>query len=285
MKSNFLSISTLVLGTIIFSNCQPQNPAVIENVDTVWYMTDEYEKAIPKATELWGPVPPVVTPGEGTTPPSDAIVLFDGTDFSEWEKSVIKFGKMSEVPNYIDSIHMSGGPIGWEMGDGFMRVVPKAGYIKTKRTFQDFQLHIEWSNPADTLKEGQDRGNSGIFLQSLYEVQVLNSYQHQTYANGQAGAIYKQIPPLVNASKPPGTWQVYDIIYTAPRFGENGRLILPVRITVIHNGVLIQNNVSPIGPTIYRGVAGYMPHPLKMPIVLQDHSERVRYRNIWIREL
>jgi hypothetical protein len=220
----------------------------------------------PESTELWEPVPPIVTPGEGTTAPSDAIILFDGKNLNEWTNDK---GEAAE----------------WTLADGCVTVKPGSGSILTRRGFGDCQLHIEWRAPAEVIGESQGRGNSGIFLQNRYEVQVLDCYNNVTYANGQTGSIYKQSIPLVNACKKPGEWQVYDIIYTAPRFSENGRVAVPARITVLHNGVLIQNNVEIRGTTEYIGMPQYIPHSMREPLSLQDHSNPVSYRNIWIREL
>ena len=220
----------------------------------------------PESTELYQPVPAKVTPGEGTVAPSDAIVLFDGTSLSEWT-------------------NQKGEAAGWTVADGCMTVEPGTGIILTKRGFGDCQLHIEWRSPVEVKGEGQGRGNSGIFLQNRYELQVLDSYESKTYTNGQAGSIYKQSIPLVNACKKPGEWQVYDIIYLAPRFSENGRVAVPARITVLNNGVLIQNNVEIRGTTPYIGLPEYIAHGMKEPISLQDHGNLVSYRNIWIREL
>jgi hypothetical protein len=221
----------------------------------------------PKLTEIWEPKVPVVTPGKtNADAPSDAIVLFDGKDFSKWQSA-------------------NGGKVNWTITDGTMTVVPGADSIKTKQAFGDCQLHIEWRTPAEVKGEGQGRGNSGIFLMGRYELQVLDSYNNTTYSNGQAGSIYKQRLPLVNASRPPGEWQTYDIIFTAPVFYEDGRLKSAARITVFHNGVLVQNNVEIWGNTQYIGVANYEKHPDKWPLALQDHGDLVSYRNIWIREL
>lgn len=220
----------------------------------------------PKATEVWEPVPRVVTPGSTTnTAPSDAIVLFDGSNTNEWA-------------------HQDGTAVKWTLADNAMTVVRGTGGIQTKRTFGDCQLHIEWRTPAEIVGEGQGRGNSGIFLQSRYEVQVLDNFENKTYSNGQAGSIYKQSIPLVNACRPPGEWQTYDIIYTAPRFNEDGIKVASAYITVLQNGVLIQNNTEIKGPTTFIGLPEYSKHG-KAPIMLQDHSNPVSYRNIWIREL
>jgi hypothetical protein len=220
----------------------------------------------PKTTELWEPVPPKVIPGENGTPPSDAIILFDGNDSSKFES-------------------VNGGEVKWKVENGYMTVVPGTGSIKTKQGFGDCQLHIEWRTPEFDDDEGQGKGNSGIMLMGKYELQVLDSYENKTYANGQAASIYKQHIPLVNACKNSGEWQIYDIIFTAPKFGREGRMISPARITVLHNGVLVQNNVSLLGTTKYIGLPVYKEHGDKEPLILQNHTDLVSYRNIWIREL
>ena len=225
----------------------------------------------PEMTEIWNPEVKIITPGK--TPvdaPSDAIILFDGTNLSkEWIKN-----------------DETGEPA-WKVSEGCVTVVKGTGEIKTKRNFTDFQLHIEWKSPENVIGDGQGRGNSGVYLQGLYEVQVLDSYNNTTYKQGQAGALYKQYAPLVNASRKPGEWQSYDIIYTAPRFGKDTTTYFtPPRVTVLHNGVLIQNNVSLRGPTLYIGIPEYSVKPHgAMPLVLQDHGNPVAFRNIWIREL
>ena len=188
----------------------------------------------PKLTEVWTPVPEVIAPGEGSKSPSDATVLFDGTNLDEWTNE-------------------KGGPAGWDVRDGILTVTPGTGVIKTVKRFADCQLHIEWRTPEKIKGEGQGRGNSGVFLQERYEVQVLDSYQNPTYANGQAGSIYKQHIPLVNASRAPGQWQSYDIVYTAPRFSADSAVKTPAFITVFHNGVLVQNHVEIKGATAYIG--------------------------------
>ncbi len=226
---------------------------------------EDDKKIQPKLTEVWEPVPPVVTPGQGTAPPSDATVLFDGTDFSNW------VNRKGETPK-------------WKIENGAMTVVKKAGAVFTKQKFGDCQLHIEFRTPAEVKGKSQGRGNSGIFLQNRYELQVLDSYQNRTYSNGQCGCIYKQHIPLVNICRKPGEWQMYDIIFTAPRFNKDGILIAPARMTVLQNGVLIQNNVEIKGNTVYRGFPSYKAHG-KAVIQLQDHGNPVSYRNIWIREL
>lgn len=219
----------------------------------------------PKATEVWEPEPRKVNPGQGMTPPSDAIVLFDGTNFNEWTTP-------------------KGGEPGWKLDGGAMTVVKGTGGVQTKREFGDVQLHIEWRTPAVVEGKGQGRGNSGVFLQGIYEVQVLDSYNNRTYSNGQAGSIYKQYMPLVNASRGPGEWQTYDIIYKAPVFNKDGIKVASGTLTVLHNGVLIQNNIEIKGNTPYIGLPQNEAHG-KGPLFLQDHSNPVSYRNIWVREL
>jgi hypothetical protein len=218
-------------------------------------------------------LPPVVTPGRVSTPetagtaPSDAVVLFDGKDLSQWSD-------------------MQGKPTKWIVKDGYMECVKRSGYIRTVQNFGDCQLHVEWSTPKPAEGEGQGRGNSGVFFgRDRYEIQVLDSYGNKTYADGSAGSIYGQYPPLVNASLPPGEWQTYDIIYTAPKFDAGGKLLSTARITAFHNGVLIQNNSELTGPTAWIDRAPYSPHPEKQPIAFQDHGNPVRYRNVWVREL
>jgi Domain of Unknown Function (DUF1080) len=220
----------------------------------------------PKLTEVWEPVPRVVTPGNATAAPSDAVVLFDGKDLSEWES-------------------LKGGPAKWSVGGAAFTVAKGTGDIRTKRAFGDCQLHIEWRTPAQIEGEGQGRGNSGVFLQGRYEVQVLDSYDNATYVNGQAASIYKQYIPLVNASRKPGAWQTYDIYFRAPRFSADGSLVKPAYITVVHNGVLVHDHVEIKGTTVNRGAPSYEKHGAKEPLVLQDHSNPLSYRNVWIREL
>ncbi len=224
------------------------------------------QRAEHDVTNVWEPVPEVITPGDGTAPPSDAIVLFDGTSLDSW---ISDSGKAPE----------------WTIDNGAMTVKPGTGGISTKQGFGDVQLHIEWRAPEVVKGDGQGRGNSGVFLMGLYEVQVLDCYENETYPNGQAASIYKQHIPLVNACREPGQWQTYDIIFTAPRFSENGRVTHPARVTVIHNGVLVQNNVELWGTTEFIGLPTYKAHDDKLPISLQDHGDLVSFRNIWIREL
>ncbi len=220
----------------------------------------------PKLTEVWDPEPKIVNPGTDQPPPSDAIVLFGGKDLSQWESP-------------------DGSSAPWVVKDGYFTVKPKTGSIQTKEGFGDIQLHIEWRSPEQVNGNGQGRGNSGVFIMNKYEVQILDSYNNRTYANGQAGSVYKQHSPLVNASRKPGEWQSYDIIFWAPRFELNGDLLAPAYVTVFHNGVLIQNHVEIEGTTVFRGEPSYKKHAEKAPISLQDHGNPVSFRNIWVREL
>lgn len=211
--------------------------------------------------------PPIVTPGKTSAdPPSDAIVLFNGRDLSHWR------GK-------------DGSAAAWTVRDGYVEVAPGTGDITTADKFGDVQLHIEWATPAVPKGEGQERGNSGVFLMDRYEVQVLDSYENKTYYHGQAGAVYKQHAPLVNASRKPGEWQTYDIVFEAPKF--NGTTVVaPAYITVIWNGVLVQHRRAVMGATsATRTVHAYTPHDAELPLTLQDHAHPVHYRNVWIRRL
>ncbi|RMF93564.1 MAG: DUF1080 domain-containing protein [Planctomycetota bacterium] len=212
-----------------------------------------------KSGRVWDE-PPVVTPGENNAPPSDAIVLFDGKDLSAWE-----------------------GGDKWVIQDGY--AIAKGTGITTKQKFGDCQLHLEFATPAKVEGAGQGRGNSGVYLMGRYEVQILDSYENPTYYDGQCGAVYKQHPPLVNASRKPGEWQTYDIIFTAPRFDENGKLVEPAYVTVLHNGVLVQNHFELEGGTFWHKPPEYEAHGEKEPLHLQFHGNPVRFRNIWIREL
>lgn len=219
------------------------------------------------------PLPTVVDPGLPSTAdkpgkaPSDAVVLFDGSNLSAWSS-------------------MDGQPTKWVNHDGALECVPGSGYARTLRSFGECQLHIEFATPTPPHGNSQGRGNSGVFFgMGRYEVQVLDSYDNKTYADGSAGSIYNQTPPLVNASRKPGEWQTYDILWTPPKFGIDGSLESAARITVFHNGVVIQNNTVLIGETGWLERAPYKAHPEKLPLALQDHGNPVRYRNIWVREL
>jgi len=204
--------------------------------------------------------PPVIEPGEGTAPPSDAVVLFGGSDMSQW-----KNGER------------------WKIADGYVEAA--GGGISTKQPFGSCQLHLEFASPPEVEGEGQGRGNSGVYFMGQYEVQILDSFENETYFDGQCGAIYKQSPPAVNASRPPGAWQTYDIIFTAPRFDESGEVTRPAALTVLHNGVLVQNHFELRGGTAWHKPPSYRKHPAKLPLQLQFHGDPVRFRNIWIREL
>jgi len=218
------------------------------------------------------PQPQVIQPGKPSDedhvgqPPSDAIALFDGKDLSNWES-------------------IKGGEAGWKVVDGCMEVAKGTGDIRSKQGFGDCQLHLEFREPTPPVGMDQSRGNSGVFLQGLYEVQVLDCYGNKTYPDGQTAAVYGQYPPLVNACLPPGQWQTYDIIFHRPRFEKNGNLVRPARITVLQNGVLVQDDVVLTGPTGHHIRPPYTAGPDKLPLALQDHGAPVRYRNIWMREL
>lgn len=217
----------------------------------------------PKLTENWQPVPPVITP---YPVPSDANVLFDGSDWDAWT------GKDGKTPR-------------WEIRNGIATVNPGTGGITSKQKFCDMQLHLEWRSPAKVVgKSGQDLGNSGIYIQARYEVQILDSFENETYVNGQAASIYKQSAPLVNATVPTGEWNSYDIIFTSPEFNEDKSLKTPAYVTVFHNGVVVQNHFKIQGPTLYRGMPEYQAHGCA-PINLQEHGAKVSFRNIWVREL
>jgi hypothetical protein len=218
------------------------------------------------------PQPPVVDAGTGperpAPPPSDAIVLFDGKDLAQWRSA------------------KDGGPAKWKVENGYLEVVAGTGDIRTEQAFGDCQLHVEWATPTPRAgEEGQHRGNSGVFLMGLYEVQVLDSYGNRTYPDGQAAALYGAYPPLVNASRPPGQWQTYDIVFRGPRFDGAGKLLRPALTTVLHNGILVQDGREQPGPTAHKARPPYKAHADKLPLGLQDHDHPVRYRNIWIREL
>ncbi len=218
------------------------------------------------------PLPKQVTPGKPSTQsqvgtaPSDAIVLFDGKDLSAWQQK-------------------NGKAVQWTVENGYFQVKPRSGDIVTKQAFGDAQIHVEWASPTPPEGTDQEPGNSGIYLQSLYEIQVLESYKNKTYPDGQAGAIYCQYPPLVNPALPAGEWQTYDIIFHGARFSSSGELTRLASVTLLFNGVLAQDHANPTGPTDYMKRPPYKPGPDKLPLLLQDHGQAVKYRNIWIREL
>jgi hypothetical protein len=224
-----------------------------------------------KVHDMERPRAPKVTPGPLTNaaPPSDAIVLFDGKDLSHWMQKV-RGGQLTEPK--------------WKVENGDIVIVPRSGGLVTKEKFGDCQLHVEWMIPKEATGSGQGRGNSGIELMTRYEIQVLESYENLTYADGAAGAMYGIWPPLVNPARPQGEWNVYDIMFEAPVFAD-GKLVKPAYFTVLFNGVLVHNHREQIGTTIWRQVAKYTPHAAEEPLSLQDHSQPVRFRNIWIRRL
>lgn len=227
-------------------------------------------EAVPQAKKK-GPLPSpeteptVITAGQNGSAPSDAIVLFNGKDLSNWES-------------------MQGEPTKWKVEDGAMISVKGAGYIRTKAGFGDCQLHVEWATPTEVVGEGQGRGNSGVFFQGIYELQVLDSYNNKTYFHGQAASIYKQHAPLVNASRKPGEWQTYDVVFHTPKF-KGEKLVRPATVTVLHNGVLTQDHVEIFGATSHDKAPVYTAHDEKLPLAFQDHGNPVRYRNIWLRPL
>jgi len=216
-------------------------------------------------TELWQPVPAVVASPAGR-PPGDAIMLFDGQGTEAWSS-------------------VKGGAVPWRIEEGALVVEPKTGDIRTNATFGDIQLHLEFRTPAKRESKGQGRGNSGVFFMGRYELQILDSVDNPTYVNGQGGAIYKQHPPLVNASRPGGEWQTYDVVWIAPRFAADGKLTSPARMTVFLNGVLVQHDSVLTGPTLYRGAPQYVAHEPEGPLTLQDHQNPTAFRNIWVRKL
>jgi hypothetical protein len=250
------SLRTLVLlgCSLVFllsASAQPRNPVHWEVHDTT------------------RPPPPVVTPGPAAppqSPPSDAVVLFSGEGLGAWR-------------------HPNGAAASWTVRDGYVAVKPGSGSIQTKERFGDVQLHLEWMVPQSIEGEGQSLGNSGVFLMDKYEVQVLNSYENPTYPDGQAAAVYGQYPPLVNATRPPGEWQTYDILFRRPHFDKNGDLVEPAHVTVYHSGILVQDHVALTGPTGHKNRPPYRQHAPRLPLRLQDHENAVRYRNIWLREL
>ena len=223
--------------------------------------------------------PPVVNPGEAGKPPSDAVVLFDGKDLSNWLRWDGPLGYDYAKGEKTGKT----GPPAWKVSNGAIEVTSD-GHLMTKEKFGDVQLHIEWASPSTVVAASQGRGNSGVLLMGTYEIQVLDSFNNVSYADGQAGAVYAQYPPLVNASKGPGEWQAYDIVFEAPRF-EHGKLVKPAFVTVIHNGVLLHHRQEMLGPMRHKLVTQYEPHAAEAPLILQMHSNPVRYRNIWARRL
>jgi hypothetical protein len=269
LSSSFILVSALAIGAsgLLFAQQPPSATPGTQRPATTMK---------PEETEVWEPVPKVVAPGKThSDPPSDAIVLFDGTNLDQWVSVKDK------------------GPAGWTVADGVVTVNKATGNIETKRRFKNYQLHIEWRIPSNVTGTGQGRGNSGVFLASTgpgddgYEMQIMDSYENKTYVNGQAASIYKQSPPLVNAMRKPGEWQSYNIVWTAPTFNADGSLKTPAYVTAFHNGVLVQNHFELKGQTLYIGKPSYKPFD-GAPIKLQAHgdkSEPISFRNIWVREL
>jgi hypothetical protein len=270
MRSRWFLALAFVIGAAAAVRVTAQTPPAAQPPDNL---------PKPEETEVWTPVPPIVTPAPGPAdpdpPPSDAVVLFGGKDLSEWV-------------NVKDQV-----PATWKVEDGVIVVDKKSGNIETKRKFTNYQLHIEWRVPAGITGSGQARGNSGLFLASIgpgddgYELQILDSYENKTYVNGQAASIYKQSPPLVNATRKPGEWNVYDVVWTAPVFNADGSVKSPALVTAFHNGVLVQDHFALKGGTVYRGKPAYKAHG-PSAIKLQAHgdpSPPISFRNIWIREL
>ncbi len=253
-RSSLLSLALLLLGLSLSTpaSAQSRNPVHWEVHDTT---------RTPSPVVDPGPAPATLQPA-----PSDAVVLFDGESLSAWE-------------------HPDGSAPSWVVRDGSFAVEPGSGSLQTKRGFGDVQLHLEWMVPISVEGEGQSRGNSGVYLMGTYEVQVLDSHNNSTYPDGQAAAVYGQYPPLVNATRPRGEWQTYDIIFRRPHFDENGEVVSPAHVIVYHNGVLVQDHVELTGPTGYKERPPYEAHESRLPLRLQDHGNPVRFRNVWLRNL
>jgi Domain of Unknown Function (DUF1080) len=264
-------IGTAVLSAVAVLNLSAQKP---ENHDLGFTDTPMLPGLPYHVHDPNRPHPKVVTPGKQCgDAPSDAIILFDGKDLSQWTSHHSNITKAG-----------SAGPPEWKVEDGYMEVVPGTGDIVTKEKFGDVQVHVEWASPALVKGNSQGRGNSGVILMARFETQVLDSYNNPTYADGQAGAIYGQWPPLVNPTRPPGEWQSYDIVFEAPKF-DGEKLLKPAYFTTFLNGVLLHNHQASMGPMVYRQVAHYVPQPAEDGLLLQNHGDKVRYRNIWARRL
>lgn len=263
MRLRYIFASTL-LTAIALAQAPPRKDHSLGYDDTPFLPDGKW-----RVHDVSRPRPKVITPGtENSQAPSDAIVLFDGADLSKWE-TYLK-GKLVENK--------------WKVENGYMEVVPATGSIQTKEKFGDIQLHLEWATPAEVHGNSQGRGNSGVLLMSRYEIQVLDSYDNPTYADGQAAAIYGQVPPPVNASRKPGEWQTYDIVFEAPVF-DGDKLMKPAYVTLFQNGVLMHNRQEIIGRTPHAKLGTYAAHAPEEPLQLQNHGSPVRFRNIWIRRL
>ncbi len=261
------SLTAFLLAVLVSVSFAPRASAqAATQPDPAWEIHD-MKRPQPRVVDTgWGPVSPAPIP-------ADAIVLF---------------GSGANAPGGLSawvSDTDAGGPALWDVLDGYFEAKPGAGPIRTKQGFGDAQIHVEWASPSPPRGQGQDNGNSGVFIMGMYEVQVLNSHKSETYPDGQASALYGQYPPLVNATREPGQWQTYDIVFHRPRFAADGTLDQPARVTVLHNGVLTQDNVSLTGPSGHHKRPPYEVHPDKLPIGLQDHGHPVRFRNIWVRPL
>lgn len=277
-----ISLLILTYTSVAFSESLP-----IIDWETLKATTRPWER-----TEDWSEVPSLGSPlpqsVSRSAPPSDAVVLMGDGHLDQWQ--IAEHPIAANIPQVKALIALStpgysGAPAPWREGEmGDVEIQPHSGSIATKKSFGSVQLHLEWKVARAENKKGQYYGNSGVFFMGLYEVQILNSFENPTYGNGQAGSVYKQFSPTLNVSTPPGTWQSYDIVFRAPVFEEE-QLVSPAYMTVFHNQVLIHEHVELQGPTIYIGDSHYLPHPEKLPLLLQDHGDRVSFRNIWLREL
>ncbi len=285
---NELGLILILCFLPLLSNAQTDSTSTKKPVKTPPIDWELLRKTEPwKKTEDWTKVKKVV-PIDNRGIPQDAIVLFSGKNLDAWQKpqfSTPANMEQTEVVSQLMNSNYTGEPTNWKIVEQTMQCVSDGISIASKQSFGSIQLHIEWLAPKAENVSGQNYSNSGVFFMGLYEVQVLNSYNNPTYGNGQAGAIYKQSSPLVNVSKEPGLWQSYDLIFTAPKFGKNHKIISAAYLTVFHNGVLIQNHFKLRGPTVYIGKSRYVYHQEKLPLILQDHGLPVLYRNIWVREL
>lgn len=281
---HFIFISSLIVFAGCATKAPPVKPAAVASkevvvngvagfVDTPLLPDGKWHVHDPARSQ-----PVVVTPGatfsQNAPAPSDAEILFDGHGLAKWESD-------------------KGGEATWKANEDYVESTAKSGVIRTRGKWADFQLHVEWATPNPPKGEGQGRGNSGILINGIYEVQILDSFQAKTYPDGQAGAIYGQSPPLVNASKPPGEWQTYDILFESPRWNEQGKLVKKAVLTVLHNGVVVQDRYELLGGTDglnkdipWKSLSKYpAPHAPEMFIALQDHANPVRFRNIWVRPM